>query len=83
MRDRHGVTPSEANDALSDPDAVTFDPDPASTSGKSIRVIGRARTTGRLLSVIVLDHDGTRYGVNGWPANSTDKRRYDTGGDTA
>lgn len=82
MSARHGVSPAEADDALSDPDAVTFAPDPASVSEESIRVIGRARSTGRIVTVIVLDRDGARYGVNGWPANPTDQRRYATGGDT-
>lgn len=81
MSTRHGVTPAEADDALSDPDAVTLIPDPASVSGKSIRVIGRARSTGRILTVIVLDRQRIRYGVNGWLANPTDQRRYATGGD--
>ncbi|QPZ37516.1 hypothetical protein [Paramicrobacterium chengjingii] len=79
---RHGVAPEEANDAPADPDAITFTPDPASVSGRSVRVIGRATSTSRLLTVIVLDDGGVRHGVNSWPANSTDKRRYLTGGDT-
>lgn len=81
MHTRHGVTPTEANDALTDPDAVTIDPDPASLTGDSVRVIGQAHTTGRIITVIILDHEGTRYGVNGWPANTTDQKRYNSGGD--
>ncbi|WP_228759885.1 hypothetical protein [Pseudactinotalea sp. HY158] len=81
MLARHGVTPAEANESMADPGAVTFIPDPASASGQSIRIIGRARSTGRVLTVIVLDRNGVRFGVNGWPANATDQRRYATGGD--
>lgn len=82
MTSRHGVTPEEANSALDDPDVVTFEPDPSSISGKSIRIIGRAALSGRIVTIIVLDHDGTRHGVNGWPSNDLDRRRYITGGDT-
>lgn len=81
MRTRHGVSRAEADEALADPDAVTFDPDPASTSGQGIRVIGRARSTGRVLVIIVLVADGIRIGVNGWPANPSNRRRYEQGGD--
>lgn len=79
---RHGVTPAEADEALADPDAVTLSPDPASVSGESVRIIGRAHSTGRIVTVIVLDRNGIRYGVNGWSASPTDQRRYATGGDT-
>lgn len=81
MTTRHGITPEEANSALADPDAVTFAPDPSSISEKSIRVIGRSALSGRIVTVIALDHDGTRHGVNGWPANDLDTRGYLTGGD--
>lgn len=36
----HKVTVAEANEAVADIDAVWFDPDPTSKSGRSIRVIG-------------------------------------------
>lgn len=82
MASRHGITTEEANSALEDPDAVTFEPDPSSISGRSSRVIGRAALSGRIVTVIVLDHNGIRYGVNGWASNELDRRRYITGGDT-
>jgi hypothetical protein len=34
---RHGILPSWADEALADDDAVEINPDPASTSGRSIR----------------------------------------------
>lgn len=68
----------EANSATADPEALTLDPDPASASGRSVRIIGMANT-GRLVTVIVLYDDGTCYGVNGWPANKIDQRRYSEG----
>jgi hypothetical protein len=38
-------------------------------------VIGRTATE-RLLTVITLDRGGVVWGVNGWDANPTDRRRY-------
>lgn len=77
---RHGLPPDEANAALTDPDAVTIAPDPASRSGRSIRVIGWSGR--RILTVIVVEDEGVLYGLNGWPANARDQRRYRTGGET-
>ncbi|MDJ1372472.1 transposase [Gulosibacter molinativorax] len=81
MKRRHGVSSKEADEALADPLSVTFDPDPSSLSGASVRVSGRSATTGRLLTVIIRIHEGVTYGVNDWPANSIDQRRHKTGGD--
>ncbi len=36
----------------------------------------RYARTGRIITVIVLDDEGIRHGVNGWPSSSTDQRRY-------
>lgn len=80
MHLRHGVSPEEATDALNDPDAVTIVPDPASRSGRSVRVIGRSGR--RVLTVIVVEAGGVWYGVNGWPASTRDQRRHRTGGET-
>ncbi len=76
MADRHGVGSEQANEALSDPDALVFDPDYASRSGQSVRTIGWSPSAGRLLTVITVRADGLVYGVNGWPANDVDTRRY-------
>jgi hypothetical protein len=32
-----------------------------------------------VISVIVLENDGTEYGVNGWAANEKDRRLYAAG----
>jgi hypothetical protein len=37
MQASHQVTPEEADEALADIDAVWFDPDPHSKSGRSVR----------------------------------------------
>ncbi len=40
MQANHKVTVTEANEAVADIDAVWFDTDPHSKSGRSVRVIG-------------------------------------------
>jgi uncharacterized DUF497 family protein len=70
MLSGHGVTVAQATEALADPDALTFDPDPASKSGESVRVVGFCASRGEVITVILL-HDGADYaGVNGWVAKS-------------
>lgn len=76
MRRRHGVTAKQADEALADPNALVFDPDYASTSGRSVRTIGWSGSADRLLTVITLSADGTTDGVNGWPSNYIDSRHY-------
>jgi hypothetical protein len=76
MLARHGVTVAEATEALGDPAAVTFDPDPASRSGQSIRVIGWSATAGAVLTIILARHAGVIYGSNGWRSNPADLRAY-------
>ncbi len=75
MATKHGVVPTEAKEALMDPQRVILDPDPSSISGQGTRVVGHTRT-GRLLSVLVLKMSGVLYGVNGWDANARDARSY-------
>lgn len=68
MAERH----EQADEALADPDALVFDPDYASQSGRSVRTIGWSSTAGQLLTVITVTEDDVTYGVNGWPANDID-----------
>jgi uncharacterized DUF497 family protein len=79
MQQRHGISPAEADEALSDPDRVVLDPDPASKSGRGTRTIGYSAAAESLVTVIVLEDEGTSYGVNGWRSNSSDQRRYREG----
>ncbi|WP_433578734.1 transposase [Nocardia brasiliensis] len=75
---KHGTTPEQAGEALSDPARLVIDPDPASKSGESVRIIGWSQSANRVLTVIVLEHEGTEYGVNCWPANDRDQSLYHT-----
>jgi len=78
---KHDVTPEQADEALDDPNAVTFDPDYSSNSGRSVRTIGYSTGARHVLSVITVEEDdGIVYGVNAWKSNSRDRRYYRQGG---
>jgi len=51
---KHGLTPVVADEALADPYRLVIDPDPASTSGRTVRVIGWSTSAQRLVTLIVL-----------------------------
>lgn len=57
------MTPAHEGEALDDPNRWVLDPDPASESGLSVRIIGYSCTLHALLTVIVLADDGVEYGV--------------------
>lgn len=73
---KHGVTPRLANEAWQDPERLVINPDPSSSSGRTIRVVGWSITLGGLITVITLPDGDVTWGVNAWPSNSTDQRRY-------
>jgi len=75
----HDVTPSEANEAVSDPERVVIEPDYDSVSGRSVRIIGFSQTMGDVLTVIVLTYEDVTYGVNAWRSNVRDRRIYKEG----
>lgn len=81
MWERHQITVSEANEAVSDIGAVWFDPDPHSRSGRGVRVIDYSYSRRIILTVILVhrEDDAGYSGANGWQANSSDRRRYERG----
>ncbi len=82
MHAHHQIGVGEANEALSDPDALLFHPDPKSRSGASARVLGYSPTATAVLVVILVqreDEAGAWWGANGWRANATDRRTYREG----
>lgn len=77
MWDNHKVATAEADEAVHDIDAVWFDPDPASRSHRSVRVIGYSHSRRAILTVILVRrNEGTYYGANGWESNPSDQMRY-------
>lgn len=81
MWDRHQVAVSEADEAVADIDAVWFDPDPHSRSGRGVRVIGFSHSKRSMLTIILVHREGGPgyWGANGWKSNSSDRRRYERG----
>ncbi len=82
MRERHGVEPQWATEAVNDPEALWYEPDYRSRTGRSLRVIGYSPAAGKLLSVIlVAKPEGPQdfHGASGWPSNSRDRRAYREG----
>jgi hypothetical protein len=77
---KHQVTPTQADEALNDPDRLVLDPDPASRSGVGVRTIGYCASRDELLSVITVEEGGVIFGVNAWPSNPRDQRKYREGG---
>ena len=78
MHERHGVTVEQAEEALADPRRVVFEPDYASVSGSSVRVIGYSQAAGTILTVIVvLGEDGKEWGGSAWPSNPRDRSYYE------
>ncbi len=79
MWDRHQVNVEQASEALADDERIVADPDPASRSGVSARVIGYSPAAAAVLVVILVrrvDRPGAWWGANGWRANSTERRTY-------
>ncbi len=80
MGSRHQVTVEQADEALADDARIVADPDPASRSGVSARVIGYSPAAAAVLVVILVqreDRAGAWWGANGWRANSTERRTYE------
>lgn len=76
MFERHGVTTSQTEEALADPERVVLNPDYASRSGQSVRVIGYAGSIDHVLSVILVVEEGHVYGASGWRSNLKDRTIY-------
>lgn len=59
---------SSHGEALADPNRLVLDPDSASQSGKTLRIIGWCYSIHRLVTVIVLPEGDVTWGVNAWYA---------------
>jgi uncharacterized DUF497 family protein len=77
---KHGVTITQASEALTDPDAVVFDPDYNSRTGEGVRTIGFSPSAASVMTVITYVMDGVTHGASAWKSNSRDRRHYHQGG---
>ncbi len=84
IRSRHAVEPTWANEALEDDHAVWLQPDPASRSGHSVRVVGYSTSAQQVLTVILVEAgvypsesaDGDWWGSNAGVASERDRRLF-------
>jgi hypothetical protein len=78
-RKEFDVEPAWAIEAVLDPGRLVV-LDPASKSGRGLKVVGWSAGAGRVLTVLLISKteptDGHWWGVNAWAANSGDARRY-------
>ena len=77
---KHGVTVTQVSEALTDPDAVVFDPDYNSRTGEGVRTIGFSPSAASVMTVITYVMDGVTHGASAWKSNSRDRRYYHQGG---
>jgi hypothetical protein len=76
---RHRILVQWAHEACRDPDRLTFDPDPAGRSGRSVRIVGYS-ILARSLLVVILVREGSRlFAATAWPANQRDWQMYRAG----
>ena len=71
------IEPEWADEAFTDPAAVTFSPDPAAKKGLSDRTIGWSETAGFLITVITVREGDQLWGANAWKSNDSDQRHYE------
>lgn len=84
IRSRHGVIPVWADEAVNEDHAVWLTPDPASRSGRSVRVIGYSTSARNILVIILVaaradeieQPNGEWWGANAWVASARDRHIY-------
>lgn len=84
IRSRHNVESAWADEAVDDDHAVWLRPDPASRTGRSVRVIGYSSGAQEVITVILVDAavdqtdepDGDWWGSNAWVAGPRDRGIY-------
>ena len=79
MWSRHLILLTWAQEAVRDANRVILNPDPASRSGTSIRVIGYSPGADVVLVVIIVELQGRLFAASAWRANKSQERRYRKG----
>lgn len=74
------IEPEWATEAALNP-TRRFGLDPANKTGEGIRVVGRSKAAGRVLTVILIPEEhppaGTWFGVTAWVTRGRDLRDYE------
>ena len=79
MWSRHLILLTWAQEAVRDINRLTLNPDPASRSGSSIRIIGYSRGADMVLAVIIVEFHGRYFAASAWKANESQARHYRQG----
>jgi hypothetical protein len=59
-----------------DANAVVFDPDYASKTGRGVRTIGFSKSAGFVITVITIFDAGKLWGATAWKSNKVDIKFY-------
>ena len=73
------IEPEWAQEVLGDPYMLWLEPDPKSSSGLGIRLVGYSLSAGFVLTVIVYRSGSRLHGVTAYKANGSDLRAYRKG----
>ncbi len=76
MWSSHMIVAPWVIEGAQDPRRLVVNPDPASHSGTSLRVLGFSPSAGRVLAVVLVRHEGQLFAASAWLANTTQTRRY-------
>jgi len=77
--DRHRILPEWVEQACADTDRVILDPDPASRSGRSVRIVGFSSGYGYPITIVAVRRRDHLVVASAWRANSRDRRTYREG----
>lgn len=82
MWSRHLILTSWAQEAVRDRCRLILDPDPASCSGASMRIIGYSPGADMVLVVIIVKFQRRYFAASAWRANESQTRHYREGAGT-
>jgi hypothetical protein len=73
------IEPAWTTEAMDDPEALWFEPDPKSDSGLGIRIIGYSVSARLVVTVIAYREARRLRGATAWKAGGSDLRAYRKG----
>lgn len=75
----HRILMDRVREACSDEDRVILDPDPASRSGQSLRIVGFSTSCGDTITVVAVRRRYHFEVTSAWRSNARDQRIYREG----